>query len=420
MMSWSRPSTLEEEKERSMYKAAEPAPDSTETEFALGAASDGGRRAMKWGLAVVSLWLLASAIFFFGLRDPGPHTIYYAVGADPSSLAPLAGLSAFFTPLLCIAVFAGWRTKTSSKLVIDGEGWQWEAAENSLASQTWEDSGGIRVRMGLTNWIEVLNMDGSVYRRIPISKHKWHLDPILTRFDRALPIDRVRAIHTSDRIKKLSRIRQDGLRLLGTLALSIPPFLMAFTPLPMSGGDILGPAELAVRVFFGVCGSLAVVSAIVGLVLSRKFAIRDGEPALFRFPVAGTSPLSILNQASAYLFKHTNRKKLIGALSLIEVQEGYIELIYFNQTRCIRHGEFKLRSQLSDWGNRHEQGWIIIEADPEVWIPDYRAGQIDLYDLLKSLEKGEQPDLELLSTDVIEWLYRDQDLEEEVILERSE
>ncbi len=375
--------------------------ESEDVEYPLGRWNDGGWRGIRWFFATIVFGLIAGYLIFLAVMGPG-DTI--------SSI--LAEVLLVIAPLSVLMLFVGLLTKHASRLEFDEEGWQWLAGKKKLASQSWSEAGGIRVRMGLTNWIEVLKLDGTVLTRIPVSKRRYFLDPILTEIDRQLPADRVRAIHAPDKAKSITARLGEAVTLLAMIVLGLGGAVVA-------GGtvyEVMRDQDLPrlLLLFSLICAVTAVgilAHVISSLMTAKKLKAREGEPALFRFPLAGTSWLSIMNQASNYVF---SRKRRRAQLTLIEIQEGYIDLLCLGKTTRIKHGEFPMRLDETGLAMYGKTGWIVFEADPEIIIPNYIVGQIDLFTLLETLKAGHQPDPELLAADVIEWLYRDQDLDEDL------
>jgi hypothetical protein len=331
--------------------------------------------------------------------------MYWLEYSGASLLAVL--VPSIAAPIICYA------SQTRSFLELDELGWKWVVRRRVVASQSWDESGGIRARIKRLKRLELLNFDGSVYRSIPVSDSRTILDPILTAFDRALPPGRLRAMEGVVQEKRPDGKTATRSRVFLRAQFGVMLLAVSILPLVLSAPNSFAWQLSLILIALGLLAIYFLLTSIVAGAMVRDFGLKYDEPALFRLPLPGSSPIQFVDQASKYLLGRLTRRKFLGALTLVEVQDGYIELKRFGKARRLFHGEYSIRIERSTRKIGVGTDWIVIESEPEAWIPNYRTGQISLLELLRTLEQGEQPDPALLATDVIEWLYRDQDLEEE-------
>jgi hypothetical protein len=370
----------------------------------LGMWSDGGWLGIMWTLAAIALagiLALASSLglieMFFGrfASDYLKNLAEFILGFVVTGMAFVAGLV----------------VKSSSSLVFSEEGWKWRAWWRTLDGQTWDEAGGIRLKIGAYNRLEILNMDGSVRRRIPMSTRREYVEPILTEFDRRLPAARIRSMQTPEKSKAFTARLREATTLCFLLAAGVFGIVLSvYLIATLNASYLYTPLPFFVSLM-ALLGLAVIAYAVLAIRFRKRLQAREGEPALFRFPLAGTSWLKMINDASNHVF---SRKRRLAHLTMIEVQDGYIDLICLGKTTRIMHGEFPMRLEQNRWRDGDRLPLIVIEANPEVAIPNYAVGQISLLDLLETLRAGDRPDPKLLATDVIEWLYRDQDLDDEL------
>jgi hypothetical protein len=151
------------------------------TEYHLGRCSDGGLLAVLLSL----LPLLVFAVYTLS-TEAAEGTV--AGGALWSILGKLLVNSApIYVPFCLIGFAYGLTSTSSSRLLIDELGWKWISGRKVLASASWAETGGARLRAGLRSKIELLSLDGSMLCQIPVSKRTELGDTLLAEIEGLLP-----------------------------------------------------------------------------------------------------------------------------------------------------------------------------------------------------------------------------------------